>query len=62
MFDIKQEKLNKEQPIPVSIQGTKKILFQMENCICKVYLKNGVMGIGFFCRIPFKNYLIIKKV
>ena len=58
MSDIKQEKLIKEQPIPVSVQGTKKILFQMENCICKIYLKNGGIGVGFFCKIPFNNNLL----
>ena len=58
MSDIKQEKLIKEQPIPVSIENTKKILFQMENCICKIYLKNGEIGTGFFCKIPFNNNLL----
>jgi len=58
MSYIIQEKLYKEQPIPVSIEGTKKILFQMENCICKIYLKNGGIGTGFFCKIPFNNNLL----
>ena len=58
MSDIKQEKLIKEQPIPVSIEGTKKILFQMENCICKIYIKNGEIGTGFICNIPFNNNLL----
>ena len=58
MSDIKQEKLIKEQPIPVSIENTKEILFQMENCICKIYLKNGEIGAGFFCKIPFNNNLL----
>ena len=58
MSDIKQERLIKEQPIPVSIENTKKILFQMENCICKIYLKNGGIGTGFFCNIPFNNNLL----
>ena len=53
--DVKQEKLIKGQPIPVSIEDTKKIIFQMENCICKIYLKNGETGTGFFCKIPFNN-------
>ena len=58
MSDIKQEKLIKEQPIPVSIENTKKILFQMENCICKIYIKNGEIGTGFICNIPFNNNLL----
>ncbi len=39
MSDFNQEKLIKEQPIPVSLEQTKKILFQMQNCICKINLK-----------------------
>ena len=58
MSEIIQEKLIEEQPIPVSIEGTKKILFQMENCICKIYLKNGEKGTGFFCKIPFNNNIL----
>ena len=58
MSDIKQEELVKEQPIPVSLEGTKKILFQMENCICKINLKNDEIGTGFFCKIPFNNNLL----
>ena len=58
MSDIKQEKLIEEQPIPVSNEGNKTILFQMENCICKIYLKNIEKGTGFFCKIPFNNNLL----
>ena len=38
MSDIIKESLNQDQPIPVSLLGTKTILYQMENCICK-YIK-----------------------
>ena len=58
MSDIIQEKLIEKQPIPVSIEGTKKILFQMENCICKIYLEDGQKGTGFFCKILFNNDLL----
>ena len=58
MSDFIQEIIIKEQPIPVSLEGTKKILFQMENCICKINLKNDEIGIGFFCKIPFYNNLL----
>ena len=58
MSDIIPEKLNKDQPIPVSIGGTKRIIFQMENCICKICLKNGTIGTGFFGKIPFNNNLL----
>ena len=46
------------QPIPVSLEGTKTILFQMENCICKIYSKDKAIGTGFFCKIPFNHNLI----
>ena len=53
MSDIKQETLNEKQPIPVSIEGTKKILSQMEKCTCIIYPENGKKGTGFICKIPF---------
>ena len=55
MAEIKQEKSIEKYPIPVSIEGTKQILFQMENCICKIYSEIGSIGTGFFCKIPFYN-------
>ena len=58
MSNIIQEKLIEKQPNPVSLKGMKKILFQMENCICKIYLINGKKGTGFFCKIPFNNNLL----
>ena len=39
---------------PVNIEGTKKILEQMMNCICKIKIK-GVYETGFFCKFFFKN-------
>ena len=39
---------------PVNIEGTKKILDQMTNCICKVK-NNLLIGTGFFCKIPYNN-------
>ena len=42
---------------PVNIEGTKKILNQLMNCICKIKIK-GIFGTGFFCKIPFKNETI----
>ena len=56
--DIKQEVKIQDQPSPVSIQGTKNILFQLENCICRIYLKNGGNGTGFFTKIKFKDKLL----
>ena len=34
----------------------KKIFFQMENMICKIYPNSGSYGTGFFCKIPFPDY------
>jgi len=56
--DIKQEVLIEDQPSPVSLKGTKNILFQLENCICRIYQKNGGKGTGFFTKIKFKNKLL----
>ena len=56
MSNILKESLIQDQPIPVSLEGTKKILYQMENCICKIY--NVLTGTGFFCKIKFKNKLL----
>ena len=55
-----EEALIEDQPIPVDIEGTKVIISQMENCICKIVKDNGQKGTGFFCNIPFpdKNNLL----
>ena len=59
MIEIKQEKSFKDQQhTPISIEETKNILFQMENCICKIYLNNDNIGIRFLCKIPFHNKLL----
>ena len=55
---IKLEDLNKYLPSPISIEESNKIINQMENCICKIYKDNIPKGIGFFCKIPFKNKLL----
>ena len=53
-----REQLVLQHPIPVSLEGTEKILFQMKNCICKIFQKNGYIGTGFFCKIPFNNIFL----
>ena len=60
MSDNIKETLIEDQPAPVDLEGTKVILFQMENCICKIIKDNGLKGTGFFCKIPFpdKNNLL----
>ena len=45
-----KETLLKSYPIPITIESTKKILNQMQNCICKINNSNG-KGTGFFCYI-----------
>ena len=42
-------------PIPVTKQGTKKILDQMNNLIYKFYLKEGKSILGFFYNIQNEN-------
>ena len=47
--------MEKEKKIePVDIKGTREILDQMTNCICKIQI-NENYGTGFFCNIPFEN-------
>jgi len=57
--NMNQKELIKEKRISVSLENKKnKIMFQMENCICRVYLKNGKIGVGFFCKFTFNNKLL----
>ena len=45
------EKNLQDFPSIVSLEKTKKIIEQMENCICKIYNKEGIEGTGYFCYI-----------
>ena len=51
---MEQEDKLKDSIEPVNIEGTKKILDQLMNYICKIKVK-GRIGTGFFCKIPFKK-------
>ena len=42
---------------PVNIEGTKKILAQLMNCICKIQIK-GTYSTGFFCKFSHKKQAI----
>ena len=42
---------------PVNIEGTKKILDQLMNCICKIKIK-GTYATGFFCKFSYKKQTI----
>ena len=48
------EKYLKDSPKPVTIEGTRTILGQMEKFVCKI---SGYNGTGFFCKIkdPYTN-------
>ena len=60
MENIKEELYTNNLIAPISIEGIETILFQMKNCICKIYKNEHKIGAGFFCRIPFKdNFLSI---
>ena len=48
---MKTEKKIRNSPEPVNIAGTKAILEQMINCICKIKIREA-SGTGFFCKIP----------
>ena len=50
--NIEEVKID-SQPSPVDLDGTKVIVSQMENCICKIIKDDGEKGTGFFCTIPF---------
>ena len=57
MLDIKLEKFVKKTPYQISLKGIEKILFQMKNCICKIFYDDET-GTGFFCKIPLENVLL----
>jgi len=58
MEDINKEVILEKYPKPISIKGTKEIINQMENCICKIYKNGGGKGTGFFCKILYNNFSI----
>jgi len=51
---MEDEKMIKNSVDPVNLSGTKTILNQMTNCICKIKV-NSNFGTGFFCKIPYEN-------
>ena len=54
---MEKEKKLKDIIEPVNIEGTKKILDQLINCICKIKI-NRKLGTGFFCVIPIKKEIL----
>ena len=57
MEDTFKERMLNKTINPISIEKTKKILFQMKRCICKIYI-NGIKGTGFFTKIPYNKDFI----
>ena len=58
MEDNMKEIDTEKYPKPVTIKGTKKILHQMENNICKIYKKGEGSATGFFVNISYNNSTI----
>ena len=54
---MEEEKKAEGSIDPVNIEGTKKILAQLMNCICKIKIK-GVNATGFFCIFSYKKKVI----
>ena len=57
MEDTIKEKFINKAVKSVSIDSTKKILYQMEKCVFKIKI-NGIKGTGFFTKIPWNTYFI----
>ena len=57
MADFIKEKFIGALPESVTLKTTEKILFQMNNCICRVY-NNNRNGSGFFVKIPYKTNML----
>ena len=53
---MEEEKLISTSAEPVTFEGTKRILDQMNKCVCKIYNKGE--GTGFFTKIPFNSKLL----
>ena len=58
MEDEQKEKYISTSPEPLFIEGTKKILNQMQKCVCKIYNGENGAGTGFFTKIPYKSNLL----
>ena len=56
--ETQKDVISELYPRAVTIEGTKKILEQMEKCICKIYKNDGIKGTGFFCNINYGDKII----
>ena len=50
-----EEKLLDDYPSYITIEQNKKIIDQLENGICKIFMNEGGKGTGFFCHIKKEN-------
>ena len=57
MVDTTKEKYMVSLPDPVSLEGTQKIIDQMNNSVCLIYNEKR-KGTGFFVKIPYKSNLL----
>ena len=55
MENVEKEIMLDNYPPPISIKGTEIILEQMKKYICKIFIKDGGKGTGFFCYINYEN-------
>ena len=60
MSETIKEKFLKNSPDPVSIKEINTILYQMQNCVCKICGSNGNNGTGFFCKIYYPDKKVYK--
>ena len=51
---IKEKEL-KDKPKVISYETTEIIIDQMKKNICKIKMRDGSQGTGFFCKIPFPD-------
>ena len=52
-MEIIKEKEIKDKPMAISFECNEIIMEQMKKNICKIKMKDGSQGTGFFCKIPF---------
>ena len=61
-MEIIKEKELKNKPRAIPYECTEIILDQMKKNICKIKMKDGSQGTGFFCKIPFPNITFPCKI
>ena len=49
------EKNLEDYPSPITSEGTRMILSQMEKNVCKIFTEYGAKGTGFVCKIPYPD-------